>query len=190
MPNGCYGGFCRPRGLLEDSDEAVAIREGQWPQQNGIDGGEDRGVGADAKRQRQHDRQCEAGSVSERAHGVTDVPHRGIHPAGDIDVTSSLALDDWVAELNSRPPSASSATDALRMQLVGALGDVERDLALDVAFEPVQDGPRCETSKPGHALLFLNSTPNFQPSALEVLGVPWMIDSLIRRNEGPVRHLR
>ena len=42
-------------------DEPVGLMVGQWPQQHRVDDAEDRGVGADTERQRQHRDRREGG---------------------------------------------------------------------------------------------------------------------------------
>ena len=135
---------------LRHEHESIAIGEWQWSQQHGVDGGEDGRVGADAKRERQPDGQRETGSVTECADGVTDVTHGGIHPACDIHVTRSLALHDGIAELKARPSACLGSTGAFALEIIGALGEMKGDLALDVAFDFSRSDSIDQTMQPSH----------------------------------------
>ena len=57
----------------EDAHEAVGIRIGKRPQQHAVDDAEDRAIGADAERQRQHHHYCEAGILAQHAPRVAQV---------------------------------------------------------------------------------------------------------------------
>ena len=55
------------------SDQPVGVGIRQRAQQHGLDHGEERGVGADAEREREHDGGREAGLASEDAQGVSQI---------------------------------------------------------------------------------------------------------------------
>ena len=58
---------------VRDQHEIVGAREGQRPQQHGVDDAEDRGVGADADRNRQDREQKKARRPPEGARGVAEI---------------------------------------------------------------------------------------------------------------------
>jgi hypothetical protein len=149
-PNGRHGSFRRPRILLENPDEAVAVRKRQGPQKDGINGGEDSGVGADTQRQRLDDGQREAGSACERAHGLSNGPRRGVEPKRDIAVAGPFALDDRVAELEAGAPCGLFAAQSPGLEVVRPFCQMERELEVDVPIEPVGPKRVYEPAKPGH----------------------------------------
>ncbi len=55
------------------------IFDRQGIQQNGVDDGEDGGIGADAERQRKNGDETEGGVLGEHADGVTDVLPKSLH---------------------------------------------------------------------------------------------------------------
>ena len=59
-----------PSDRLPQVDQPIAVAVGQRLEQHAADDAEDRGVGADAERQRDHDHRGERGAVSQRAQGV------------------------------------------------------------------------------------------------------------------------
>jgi len=61
-------------------DQPIAVGVGQRPQQHRVDDAEDRGIGADAKRQCQNDDGSEARYSAERAHRIADIPAGVIQP--------------------------------------------------------------------------------------------------------------
>ena len=128
--------LARPFAHLRQLDEAIAVGERQRPQQDGVNGGEDRGVCPDAKRQRQHDCHREPRCAGERADGVARISHRGVHRPGDIDVPRPLALNDRIAKLKPCASFRLFGADTLGSQLVRSFGKMKRDLALDVPFDP------------------------------------------------------
>src|SRR6185369_10126772 len=68
--------------VLEDVDQAIWLRVGEAAKERGIDGGEDRGVEADAHREGEHDDGGEAGSAAEVAEGVPEVLAQCTHKGG------------------------------------------------------------------------------------------------------------
>ena len=51
----------------------ISVREGKWPQQDSIDEGKNRGVGADPESQRQNDGKRECGHLHQTPDGKPDV---------------------------------------------------------------------------------------------------------------------
>ena len=135
---------------LQQLHQPIAVGEGQRTEQDGVDGREDRAVGTDAERERQHDGGRKARSAAHAAQRETDVAQRRIQDARDIGIAHPLALGDRVAELDPRPTPGILVRDALGAQLVRALTDVKRDLAVDVALQPGGAERVDEASKPGH----------------------------------------
>jgi hypothetical protein len=56
-------------------DEAIGIRIGQWPQQDVVDHRKNRGVGANAERERGNRHQTEPRILDEDANGLTEMGH-------------------------------------------------------------------------------------------------------------------
>jgi hypothetical protein len=63
---------------VEDHHQAVGLGEGQWAQQDPVEHAEDRGIGANAERQRQQRRQRERRIARQRASRVARVPDQVI----------------------------------------------------------------------------------------------------------------
>ncbi len=64
---------------LGEEHEAPGLRVRQGPQQDGVHHAEDRGVGADAERERGHGDDGEAGRAPQRAHREANVPPEVVH---------------------------------------------------------------------------------------------------------------
>jgi hypothetical protein len=83
---GCGDACIRDRSFcaqaVADADEARRIVEGQRPQQNAFHQGEDGRSGADAEREREHNRKRKAGSAAQLAHRETQVQQQTVH--GDL----------------------------------------------------------------------------------------------------------
>ena len=76
-------GRCRSAGSVDrlpQVDQPIAVTVGQRLEQHAADDAEDRRVGADAERQRDHDHGGERGAVSQRAQGVPDVGGNAFDP--------------------------------------------------------------------------------------------------------------
>jgi hypothetical protein len=136
--------------FLADDHQFVSIFVGQRAQEDSVHNAEDSGVGANAKRQRQDDCQREAGSVAERADSITDVTHRDIDPACDLDVACPLPLDGRIAEPESSLAACLGRASAFALEIVGAFGKMKRELALDVAFDPSGPDGIEQATQPGH----------------------------------------
>src|SRR5689334_10648402 len=68
------------RGLIED-DESIRLRVGKWSQQDAVRETEDRSVGADAERERQHDDDRERVTLRQDASAVGNVAHEVVDQA-------------------------------------------------------------------------------------------------------------
>jgi len=120
---------------LTQLDEPAAVRKRERPQEYGVDRGEDRAVGADAEREGEDDWDGEAWPADECPGCVADIPQQGVHPPGDVRITRPFALHDDVAKLGPRAPQRLVVAEPLRAELAGALRDMERQLAVDVALD-------------------------------------------------------
>jgi hypothetical protein len=126
----------RPIVNLRQLHEPIAVGKRQRPEQDGADGGEHRTVGADAKSEHHHHRERKGGRASQRPDRMAEVAEAGVHPGRDVHVASLLAQDDRIAEPCSGASCRFVGSHAFGADLVGALGDVECQLALDVALDP------------------------------------------------------
>jgi len=75
-------GGAAPSGLLPLSrqrDDAIGTVIAERPQQHRVDHAEDRGVGADAERERANRQQREPGLAAQRARGVAKILKNGVH---------------------------------------------------------------------------------------------------------------
>ena len=68
------------RSALADVDQAIFVAIDERTEQHAADDAEDRGVGADAERERHHDGGGQALGTQERAQGEPDVPSKGRRP--------------------------------------------------------------------------------------------------------------
>ena len=69
----------RARKRVVEKDEAVGFGIRQRPQQHGADDGEDRGVGADAERQRQDGGQREGAILAEQPEREAEILNQSFH---------------------------------------------------------------------------------------------------------------
>ncbi len=67
--------------VLPDEDDAIGIGVRQRPDQDGVDRGEDRRVGADAEGQRRDRDRGEARRLSQQAKAVAQIGEKGVHGA-------------------------------------------------------------------------------------------------------------
>ena len=94
-----------PRRALPDVDQPVFVAIDQRAQQHAADDAEDRGVGADAERERDHDGGGEALGAPQRAQGDAHVAAEGrgrVEPAAVPDAAHRLADGRNVAEFPQR----------------------------------------------------------------------------------------
>ena len=119
---------------LGDHHELVAVRVRQRPQQELIDDGEDGGVAADAKGQRQNDGQREARTAPEATNGVLDVSPDIFHDAHRPLVVAALLESRQIAE----PPPGGALRIGVAQPVTSVVAceriDMERHLALHVAI--------------------------------------------------------
>ena len=84
----------RPRRALADVDQAILVAVDERPQQHAADDAEDRGVGADAERERHHDGRGESLGAQQRAQRDAHVlRERGgrVEPAAAPDAPHRIA---------------------------------------------------------------------------------------------------
>jgi hypothetical protein len=74
--------------IFIDRQEPLAVRVRKRPKQELIDDREDRGVAADTKCQREHDRDREPRASPEAASHMSDIPHDVFDEAGTPDVVA------------------------------------------------------------------------------------------------------
>ena len=108
------------------------------------------GVGADADREREDGRDREDRLLEQRAHAAAHVGDERLEPDDQVVLADVVALDGVIPEAAARFETRRFGRGAGGDQLVGALGDVERELAIDV----VGDLPGAEdvdqSGEPGH----------------------------------------
>ena len=129
------------------STQLVAVAVGQRREQDAVDGGKNRGVGADAEAERQDGGHRVAGRSQEHAHAIARVLAEIVPEGGAADVAHFLlhAIDAAevaerrAARLDRRHPGADPRVD-LHLQM-------ERQLALDVVVQPA--APPRPTARPG-----------------------------------------
>jgi hypothetical protein len=73
--------------------------------------------------------------VTESTNGVANVPDRGIYPACHVHIARPFTLDNWIAESQSRQAACLAGTGAFALEIVGALGEMKRDLAINSAVD-------------------------------------------------------
>ncbi|MDP7340395.1 MAG: hypothetical protein QGI10_04785 [Vicinamibacterales bacterium] len=71
------------RSGLPDGDQPVRLGERQRTEQHAVDETEDRRVGADPERQRQHDGRCEAGAPPQLPDAIAHVLPKLIHDVAE-----------------------------------------------------------------------------------------------------------
>src|SRR5206468_12803828 len=86
---------------VPDEDEAIRVFIGERPQKDAIEQAEDRGVGADAERQRQERDQREDWVLAERADRVTDILHWRLDGRGGGRVSIAEEVGSWKLEVGS-----------------------------------------------------------------------------------------
>ena len=117
-------GRLRIRRLFPERDEATGIRIRQRTQQHRVDEAEDRGVCADAERQREHGDHREARALAKRAQGVSCVLERALDQADAARVPALLTALIEAAELTERREA--------RVLGRHAGGEVDLDLTVEV----------------------------------------------------------
>jgi hypothetical protein len=110
--------------------ELIALREWERAQDNGVDGGEDSGVGADPEGEGEDDGGGEAGSFAEKAKGGTSIGARGFEQSGDVDLAELLGDLLAAAEVDTGLTVGLVRRHARGFVLTGESVDVERDFAV------------------------------------------------------------
>jgi hypothetical protein len=126
-----------------DHHEAVAPRIRQRPQQQLIDDGKDRGVAADAEREREDDGNREAGTRAQAAHHVSGVARQILDEARGSHVVAALLEPPHVAEARAcRARGLLLAHPGSDVLLAERL-EVKPHLAIHLAVAAAP-GERCE----------------------------------------------
>ncbi|MNC90892.1 hypothetical protein D3C83_70460 [compost metagenome] len=79
---------------------------------------------------------------------MAQVADQIVEPAGDVGLVDALGLDDWIAESQARAAPGVLVAQAAGAFLVGALGQVKRDLAVDVTPDTVGPEDVRQTPEP------------------------------------------
>ena len=137
-------------GLFLQAHQLVALGKRERAQDDGVEGGEHRGVRAHAERERQDNGDRETWAPRERPDGVADVTQTRVDDQRHVHVARALTLQWYVAELQVRAAARLVWRHALGTEFVDALGDVERHLALDVAFQTRGSDAVAEAAQPRH----------------------------------------
>ena len=116
-------------------DELRRIGEGKRAQQRGIDRGEHRAGGADAERQRRHDRQRQRRVLPHRAEREAHVGLQIVQQRQAPRITAAIAVDGGVAEFQPRPARRFVGGKAAADEFGGAALEMEPQLVVHVAFE-------------------------------------------------------
>ena len=137
-------GLARPRRLAEDKD-AVDVRIGEGPQQNGVEHIEDRRRRADTERERQHDDSRESRILSQRTRGVAHVvPGAADHGRSSLSeghrflrrlpLHLSELLRHALVDFSQRLPIGGRVADTAGAQLVVPILQMLRELVDDFGF--------------------------------------------------------
>ena len=124
----------RPGALWLDVDQPLLAAIDERAHQHAADDAEDRGVGADAERERDHDGGGEALRAQQRAQTDAHVLHerlRHVVPAAVPDAAHLVAHLRQVAEL----PQRVGARLLRRLAAIDALLDLDRQVAADFVVE-------------------------------------------------------
>jgi hypothetical protein len=81
---------------------------------------------------------------------MADLTKQRVNAMRDINVACALALDNGIAELQSRSSLRLAFGESLGAQLIDTLGDVERKLAIDVAIDAAAVKRVQQASEPAH----------------------------------------
>jgi len=86
----------------------------------------------------------------QRSRGEAEVAQEHIEPAGDVHVACPFGLRGQIAELAPRAAHRFLAGNAFGLELIGALGEVEGEFALDLALQASAGENVANSSIPGH----------------------------------------
>ena len=123
------------RRALADVDQAIFVAIDQRTEEHAADDAEDRGVGADAERERHHDGGGQALGAQERAQGEPHVPSKGlgrVEPAAAPDAPHRIARERDVAEFLQRGQASGVGILAALDPLLDAEGQVAANLVVEV----------------------------------------------------------
>ena len=128
------------RPLLPQHDEAVAVLIRQRAEQDAVDDAEDRRVGADPERHRQHDHDREARVAAEIAQPVAQVLGERLEQPRQPGV-AHVVLDaiEGAERAHRRPPGVAGRHAGLDV-LLGEHVDVESELLVEIVLEAVPGG--------------------------------------------------
>jgi hypothetical protein len=123
------------RRALTDVDQAILVAVDQGPEEHAADDAEDRGVGADAERERHDDGGGQALGAQKRTRGEPDVPpqSRGVvEPAGAPDAPDRVACERDVPEFLQRREAGRFWILAALDPLFHAEGHVAANLVVEL----------------------------------------------------------
>ena len=133
-----------------DLHQLFRMSDRERAQHHGVDQAEDRRVGADAEGEREDGDQREAGAPAQHARRVAQIGDQRLEPDEDVGVAHPLLLQRSVAEAAPRLAQGLRPAQAARHQLVGALGEMERHLAVEVPRQPLGPHQIDQLLVPGH----------------------------------------
>ena len=131
-----------------DPHQRVRPRIGQGLYQDSVHHAEERGIGADPERQREHDRQNESGLGANQAPGLTCGAQRAFGERERVHPVDLLADQRHVAQLSPRRGACRLKSHAAFDVLLGRHLHVERQLLLLFGVS----GPPSEEAFPVHPL--------------------------------------
>ena len=117
--------------VLENTDQLVAVRKRQRTQHDGVNGGEHRGVGADAEREREDDGKREARRLEEKTHSGAEMESKRFAERGEMHFPHLLPYLLAAAEVNECAPARFLGTHAASNVGGNHAFNVIGDLAID-----------------------------------------------------------
>jgi hypothetical protein len=141
-------GIVQPRFM--DHDEPVYVFVRQRFQQPLADQTENRGVDADAQRQRENSHGGKAPVARQHAGTIAEIPAQGFDPPEQIHVARALFVQGGIAELTRGERPRLVLGHPLLYQFVDALVEVEFNLFRDPLGDLLPAEDIGETREPGH----------------------------------------
>ena len=134
--SGCDDGDRRftPGVVLPDGHELIALREWKRAQDDGVDGGEDGGVGADAERKREDDSYGEPRCLAQKAKGGAGVEAGGFEERGSVNFAKLLGDLLAAAEVDPGFAAGFFGREAPGFIVAGEGVDVEGNLAMEIVL--------------------------------------------------------
>jgi len=122
-------------GGVQDANQPIGIWIGQRTDQYGIDHAEDRSSGADAETERQDSGRRKGWTLAEHPHREAELLEQQLHPPDAVDATGILTNPQGIPEVPASRRLRLCHGHTLGVELVGAFGDMELDLTLDVTID-------------------------------------------------------